>query len=78
MPSHVFTTLEKLLAYELNDSTPETNNNYNEQVRFWTRAWKKHVEKHGNVPFIVRRNSLDVAWFIYITSGGIRQAIEVL
>lgn len=44
MSSHVFTTLEKLLAYELNDSTPETNKNYNERVRFWTKAWKSMLK----------------------------------
>jgi endo-alpha-1,4-polygalactosaminidase (GH114 family) len=44
MSSHVFTTLEKLLAYQLEDLTPETNSNYNERVRFWTKAWKSMLK----------------------------------
>ena len=27
---------------------------YEESVHFWTRKWNRHIEKHGNVPYLIK------------------------
>lgn len=50
-PASVYNTLGQLLS----DCCGEIGSpGYEKKVRFWTKIWKKHVDKHGNVPYIMK------------------------
>jgi hypothetical protein len=54
----VFTTLDKLIKYQTRYEE-EGSENFIRIKRYWTKKWKRHFEKHGNAPFIVRRLTAD-------------------
>lgn len=45
-PARVYTNLKDLLA--------ECSNGKPDGVRFWTKTWRSHVEKRGNVPYVMK------------------------
>ncbi len=58
---HAFNSLEELLVH-MKCTEEDRNNNiwaipgipsFDKCRRFWIKKWKKHVEKHGNVPFVL-------------------------
>ena len=58
-PAHVFNSLQQLLVYmECEEGHEEYVRIYRKTVsqmrKFWTRRWNQHVEKHGNVPMIMK------------------------
>ena len=56
-PAHVFTTFEQFLQNHMGDTTAESSPRYyHKMLRFWTQVWNKHIEKHGNVPYIEKCN----------------------
>ena len=52
--AEVYTTLEQLLKET--ECLPKENedNASKKRRRYWTKKWKKHIEKHGNVPMIFK------------------------
>jgi len=51
-PAHIYTTLESLLFACVGTDT--TDKYYDRSKRYWTRKWKQHLEKKGNVPMILK------------------------
>jgi hypothetical protein len=58
-PAHVYTTLEHLLrdCVGPRETFFPYQRSYEQVVRYWTRVWNQHIEKHGNVP-LIRKCSL--------------------
>lgn len=48
-PAHIFNTIEELVAYWCGDLEGEARI---KPERIARKIWKKHIEKHGNVPLI--------------------------
>lgn len=49
-PAHVFTTLEEFLKHCVGENKEDKH--YKKYLRYWTIVWKKHIEKHGHVPYV--------------------------
>lgn len=52
--AHVYRTLESFLKYCAGPN--DGSESFKRRVRSWTAKWNKYVEKHGNVPLIVKCN----------------------
>ena len=52
-PARLYHTLEQLLGDMVGDMVGEDTEQA-WRIRHWTRIWKQHRARHGNVPLIIR------------------------
>ncbi len=53
-PAEIYNTLHELLVEMECVEKQGEENSAKKSRRYWTKVWKRHTEKHGNVPLIMK------------------------